>query len=99
QHLASPRRRQDRKFESARSEPVLLPKRDHELAKVAVRQRRMMLDLTNVSFLLQHFVEVIAPPRRIVASAVSMHRRVPEHRLDPLAHAARRLRLGVPDWF
>ena len=96
-HLAGARRGQDREFERAGADALLLPQLGHERGDLGIGQRRMVLDPPHLRSRRQQVFEMAAPPRRVLALPVAARGRPIENHFDPAAHPARGFGLLGPD--
>jgi hypothetical protein len=95
--LARPRGGQDGEFQRSRDQRAVLAQLGHERRQLRIGQCGVVLDLAHLATRRQQLVEMAAPARRVLSSAIAAHFCPVEHGLDAPAQAACRLRLRCPD--
>ncbi|NIO42916.1 MAG: heavy metal translocating P-type ATPase [Burkholderiales bacterium] len=99
EHFVGPCSRQDRKLERPRGNAGVGSQLLHELARLRVRQCRVMLHPGYQARSWQELVQVPTPAGRVVTAAIASNGGPVEHRLDTAPKAACRLGLGGPEGF
>ena len=95
--LARPGCRQDRELQSARRNALLMTQLSNEIADPVIGQRREVPYTANLFSPRHEVFKMPAPPRRVLAFAITARCRPVNDRLNTTAHPARCFRLRVPD--